>query len=71
MTYEELIRHFGTQIAIAESIGMTQSAVANWKSRGRIPLHCQYQLERVTNRKLKMDEFPIPQSVNGTAEIDE
>jgi len=71
MTYDELINEFGTQDAIAKAIGVTQSAVANWKSRGRIPFHCQYLLEKATRRRLKMDDINLPGGINEEIEIDE
>jgi transcriptional regulator with XRE-family HTH domain len=34
---QALIEKFGTQEALAEAVGTTQSSVAGWKSRGTIP----------------------------------
>ena len=58
MTYNEAIKHFGTQEAIGRAAGVGQSAVAAWKERGRIPLLSQMMIERSTGGKLKADPLP-------------
>lgn len=36
---EAIIEKFGTQVALAEAIGVKQPAVAAWKKAGTIPAH--------------------------------
>lgn len=36
---EKIIEKFGTQVALAEAIGVKQPAVAGWKKDGLIPAH--------------------------------
>ena len=54
MTYEQLLKHFGSQADIARAFGVTQPSVAEWKERGVPPLR-QVQGERLTNNKLRAD----------------
>jgi hypothetical protein len=58
MTYDEAIKHFGTQEALGRAADVDQPAVAAWKDRGRIPLLRQLLLERSTEGKLKADDHP-------------
>ena len=54
MTYEETLLHFGTQVRIAAALGISQPTVSQWG--GVIPDAYQYQLEVITDGKLKVDE---------------
>jgi DNA-binding transcriptional regulator YdaS (Cro superfamily) len=56
MTFDQLIKHFGTQAKAAEIIGCTQPTLSNWKNRGRIPGIQQLRIEHVTKGKLKADK---------------
>ena len=56
MTYSQLLRYFGTQVRIAEALGIRQSSVARWKSRDRIPWGSQLEAQRVTGGRLKADD---------------
>ena len=53
MKFEKLIKHFGTQVAAADAIGVTQPTISNWRARGRIPHLQQLRIEHVTKGKLK------------------
>ena len=53
MTYDELIAHYGTQLAAAKALGLKQPSVANWKAG--IPIGRQAQYELATNGALKAD----------------
>lgn len=53
MKFDQLIKHFGTQVAAAKALGVTQPTMSNWKSRGRIPLVQQLRIEVLTQGKLK------------------
>lgn len=54
MTYDDLISHFGTQVAIADALGIAQPTVSSW--RGVVPPKYQYQVEVITEGALRADE---------------
>lgn len=63
MTYEDLIRHYGTQKAAGEALGafgpgeaVKQSSVAEWKEKG-IPTPRQAQYELLTDGELKAERI--------------
>jgi biotin operon repressor len=56
MTKTEAIKYFGSGSALAEALGLTRQAVADWK---RMPLGRQYQIEVLTNGELKADRQEI------------
>lgn len=56
MTYNQVIRHYKTQTAVAAALKTTQPTVANWKARNRIPPLRQLQLEALTGGVLKADK---------------
>ena len=53
MKFDQLIDHFGSQVAAANALGVTQPTLSNWKKRGRIPHLQQLRIEHVTKGKLK------------------
>ena len=53
MNLEEVIKHFGSGVALAEALGIEPSAVYQWK--GKIPVRRQYEIERITDGKFKAD----------------
>ena len=53
MKFDQLIDHFGSQVAAAEALGLTQPTLSNWKKRGRIPHLQQLRIEHATKGKLK------------------
>jgi DNA-binding transcriptional regulator YdaS (Cro superfamily) len=53
MKFEQLIKHFGSQVQAADAIGVTQPTLSNWKKRGNIPHLQQLRIEHVTKGKLK------------------
>lgn len=53
MTYQEALDHFGTQVALAEALGIAQPTVSLWKRV--IPEAYQYQLEIITGGRLLVD----------------
>jgi DNA-binding transcriptional regulator YdaS (Cro superfamily) len=55
MTYDQLIRHFGTQSAAAAALGIKQPSVAEWKES--IPPLRQMQIQLVTGGVLQADSF--------------
>ncbi len=53
MNFDQLIAHFGSQVAAADSLGVTQPTLSNWKTRGKIPHLQQLRIEHSTKGKLK------------------
>lgn len=53
MTKEQAIKHFGTQQALADALGVRSPTISGW--RNGIPHIHQLRLERMTRRKLKAD----------------
>ena len=55
MTYDQLIKHFKTQVAAAKALKCTQPAISNWQHRG-IPAMQQVKINKVTKGALKIDK---------------
>lgn len=53
MKFQNLIDHFGSQVAAADALGLTQPTLSNWKKRGKIPHLQQLRIEHITKGKLK------------------
>jgi DNA-binding transcriptional regulator YdaS (Cro superfamily) len=53
MKIDQAIAHFGSQVALANALGVQQPAVSMWKSRGAIPHLQQIRIEHLTKGKLK------------------
>ena len=53
MTPQDLLKHFGTQTAIAKALGCSQPSVCEWFETGRIPEGRQYQIELATSGALR------------------
>ena len=58
MTYADLIKHFGSQGAIARAVGLAQPSVWGWQHTG-IPEVRQYQFEVLTKGKLKAERKEV------------
>lgn len=58
MTYDQIIKHFGSQAAAARSLGVSQPSVWGWKDG--IPIERQIDIEIKTEGKLKAD---LPNSI--------
>ena len=54
MTYDDVIKHFGTQTKLAAALGITQGTVSGWCRV--IPARYQYQIEIITGGELRADE---------------
>lgn len=65
MTKDQAIQHFGSQLKLAEALGMTQGSVSLWKDSPP-PLR-QLQLEALTGGALKADaecdKYRLPATV--------
>jgi hypothetical protein len=62
MTKDQAVRHFGTQVLLAQALGMSQGSVSLW---GEFPPALrQLQLEAVTGGALKAeadcDKYRVP-----------
>ena len=55
MTLNDAITVYKTQRALADALGVTEAAVANWKSRGRIPDLQQFRLYHISGGKVRPD----------------
>jgi len=58
-TVKEVIAKFGGQVALADKLGISQSAISAWVKSGEIPLKRAFQIERMTNKKIKVSQLPI------------
>lgn len=55
MTYDQLLKHFKTQVAVAKALKVTQPAISNWQHRG-IPAMQQVKINKITKGALKLDK---------------
>lgn len=53
MTYQDLVKHFGSELNAAISLGFTRQAVYHWKINGEIPPKTQAWIQLETSGKLK------------------
>lgn len=53
MKKSEVVKHFGTQQAVADALGITIGAVSQWKEE--LPPNRQALIELITGGKLKAD----------------
>jgi DNA-binding transcriptional regulator YdaS (Cro superfamily) len=56
MTYEQLIKHFGTQQKAANAIGIDQTAISKWHKAAYIPFTRQFQIQIITGGVLQADK---------------
>jgi DNA-binding transcriptional regulator YdaS (Cro superfamily) len=56
MDINKVIKHFGSQVALAKAISATQPAISNWKKRNKIPALQQLRIEAATGGKVKADK---------------
>ena len=54
MKPKEVIDYFGSQVAVAKILRMKQPSVALWVKNNEVPELRQYQIEKLTNGKLKV-----------------
>ena len=53
MKFDQVIKHYGSQVAAAHATGVTQPTLSTCKARGRIPQLQQLRIEHLTEGKLK------------------
>ena len=56
---DEVIEHFGSQVKLADTLGVTQGAVSQWMSNGGLPAGRAVQIERLTGGKFKAVDFAL------------
>lgn len=56
MKPQEVIEYFGSQEKAAKALGIKQPNLSLWLKAGAVPELRQYQIEKITNGKLKADE---------------
>lgn len=54
MTTDEIMRHYRTQEAVADALGISQAAVSQWGERP--PMLRQYQIQVLTRGELRADD---------------
>lgn len=57
MNIDEVTDEFGSGRKACIALGISDRNFSNWKKRGWIPKAQQLMLEKITNGKLKADEF--------------
>lgn len=56
MNKQDAIQHFGSSTKLAQALGISKQAVSQWEDE--LPIGRQYQIEVVTEGKLKAGEEP-------------
>jgi len=56
MTLDQAIKHAGSQKELAYLLGVSESAISNWKVRSGIPTSQQLKLEIMTQGRIRADE---------------
>ncbi len=51
--FQQVVAHFGSQSELARAMGVSRSAVCQWKALGAIPPKQCKQIEVLTNGKFK------------------
>lgn len=55
MKIEQAVKHFGSQVKLAETLGITESAVSRWNDRGGIiPIKQALRLVDMTRGELDL-----------------
>lgn len=54
MTFDQLLKHYGSQAEIARTLGIEQPSVWGWQKTG-VPETRQLEFHRLTNGALKAD----------------
>lgn len=56
MDFDAVIRFFGSQVAAAAALGVTQPTISMWRARGSIPHLQQLRIEHITDGRLRADK---------------
>lgn len=54
---EALLKAFGSQKAISDALGITESAVSQWFKAGKVPVSRALEIVRITKGKVKLKEM--------------
>ena len=54
---EKAIKHFGTGVELADRLGVSTSAITNWKARGAVPPRMAKRIELVTDGAVKRKDL--------------
>jgi DNA-binding transcriptional regulator YdaS (Cro superfamily) len=57
MSYDELVRHYGSMSEAARAIGLSRQTVHQWKRAGIPPVR-QIQIEELTRGALRAEPLP-------------
>lgn len=60
MTPQDVISHFGSQVATADALGLSQPSVSDWVRAGYVPWLRQLDIERQTNGALRANPADRP-----------
>lgn len=55
MTYDDLMKHFGSGYQVSRLCNVSAGSPYNWKKQGFIPIKTQKAIEKLTNGALKAD----------------
>lgn len=69
MTLEQLSGYFKTQTQVCEALGITRSSYSHWIRNGYIPYKKQYEIQKITNNKLKADYKEIHEALKNKFNI--
>lgn len=64
MKIEQVIKFFGTQVALAQALGVRQPTISNWRTRGHIPHIQQLRIEVLSKGKLKAQPLMAKRTVS-------
>lgn len=56
MTFNQSVKHFGSQASMAKALGVTPASVSQWKREGGIPENWQWKIQGITDGALKVDK---------------
>ncbi len=55
MKTQTAIDYYKTKVALAKAVGLTRGAITHWANDGFVPIGRAYQLQLITEGKLKVD----------------
>lgn len=64
MQVEKIIKHFGSQVAVAQALGVAQPTISMWKARGRVPPLQQLRLQELTDGQLRAENSILRRKIS-------